>query len=333
MKLSVKKILVTISIGIIAASASAKGSVEKLTLSMGFEGSMESSQGVGAKEMARVAEKLSKGQIDFQFYPDSKLGSGPKMIEMVQKGELDIFFGGAGYFAALDSRINVFDIPYLFENVEQAYKVMDGKFGREMLSVFEPHGLKGMGFWENGIRSITNNTKPINRPEDIAGLKMRIMPGNAVYEKLWKMVGTETTPMPSGAIYKAIKEGRIDSQEHPVATIYARKFFEVQKYLSLTRHLYGPLIQVMNLKEFKSLNKAQQDILLKASYAAAVGMRKFSNDSEAKFLEEMKAKGLQVNEVDPKPFKDKMRPEIEKDFIEKNGNDWLKKISAALAVK
>lgn len=324
------KALAAIAIGMATAGAIAG---EKLVLSMGFESSMESSQGVGAREMARVAEQLSKGQIDFQFYPDSKLGSGPRMIEMVQKGDLDIFFGGAGYFAALDSRINIFDIPYLFENVEQAYKVMDGKFGREMLAVFEPHGLKGLGFWENGIRSITNNTKPITRPEDIEGLKMRIMPGSPVYEKLWKLAGTETTPMPSGAIYRAIQEGRINSQEHPIATIYARKFYEVQKYLSLTRHMYGPLIQVMTLKTFKALPKEQQDILRKASYAGAVAMRKFSNENEAKFIEEMKQKGMQVNEVDPKPFRDKLRPEIEKDFIAKNGDAWLKKVNAALATR
>ncbi len=319
------------SLNIRSKDSSAEGLNEKILLRMGFEGSMASAQGIGAQEMAKAAAQLSNGTIGVEFSSDARLGPGPKMIEMVQKGSLDIFFGGAGYFSALDSRFNVFDIPYLFENVEQAYKVMDGELGREMLSALEPHGLKGLGFWESGIRSITNNTKPIYRPEDIDGLKIRVMPGVPVYEKLWKLVGAQTTPMPSGAIYKAIQEGQIDSQEHPVSVIYARKFYEVQKYLSITRHLYGPMIEVMSLKTFDSMSKRQQGIVLEAAYAGAVAMRKFSNNNEARFLEEMKAKGLQVNDVDPKPFRDSMRPMIEKDFIEKNGDDWLKKINAVLA--
>ena len=107
----------------------------------------------------------------------------------------------------------------------------------------------------------------------------------------------------------------------------------MQKYLSLTRHLYGPAIQVMNLKKFELLPAEQQQILLKASYAGAVAQRNYSNDNEAQFLEEMKAKGLIVNAVDPKPFKSKVRPIIEKDFIEKNGDEWLKKINTSLAIK
>ncbi len=106
--------------------------------------------------MAQVANKLSKGRINIELFPDQQLGTGPQMIEMVKKGELDIFQGGAGMFSAMEPRLNVFDIPYLFESVEQAYKVLDSKFGEEMLATLEPHGLKGLSFWENGIRSTTN---------------------------------------------------------------------------------------------------------------------------------------------------------------------------------
>lgn len=309
---------------------STAGSSEKRRFSLGFEGSMASSQGVGIQEMVRVAEQLSQGEMTFELYPDAKLGSGPKMVGMVQQGELDIFLGGAGYFAALDGRINVFDIPYLFENVEQAYKVMDSDFGREMLDVLAPKKLKGLSFWENGIRSFTNNVKPVTHPDDFSGLKIRSMPGNQVHEALWQSVGIDTLPLPSGAIYAAIQEGVINSQEHPISVIYARKLFEVQRYLSLTRHMYGPLIQVMNSAIFTALKKPQQDILLSASYAGAVATRNFSNEHEATFLAQMKRAGLQVNEVDPKPFKEVMKPAIEQDFIDKNGDDWLKQINAML---
>lgn len=145
---------------------------------------LESPQGVGAKEMAQVANKLSKGRINIELFPDQQLGTGPQMIEMVKKGELDIFQGGAGMFSAMEPRLNVFDIPYLFESVEQAYKVLDSKFGKEMLATLEPHGLKGLSFWENGIRSTTNNVRPITKPDDIKSLKMRVMPANPVHVML-----------------------------------------------------------------------------------------------------------------------------------------------------
>jgi tripartite ATP-independent transporter DctP family solute receptor len=309
------------------------GAQEKLTLRLGFETSLDSAQGVGANEMAAVASKLSNGKIEIQLFPDSKLGTGPQMIEMVKKGELDLYQGGAGLYSSMDGRLNVFDIPYLFTSVDQAYKVLDSEFGNEMLAVLEPHGLKGMSFWENGIRSVTNNVRPITKPDDLAGLKMRVMPANPVHVTLWKSLGTEPTPLPFGEIYDALKTGRLDGQEHPIAPIYGGKFFEVQKYLSLTRHMYGPLIQVMNLQKFNALPKATQEILLKASRAGAVAQRKFSNDNEAKFIAEMKAKGVVVNEPDTAAFRAKSRPAIEQEYVAKNGDAWLKKINASLNSK
>ena len=305
---------------------------DKINLRFGFETSIDSAQGVGAQEMVRVADKLSKGKITFELCPDSKLGPGKKMAEMVQKGELDIFQGGTGVFSAMDSRLNVFDIPYLFASVEQAYKVLDSKFGREMLASLEPHGFKGLSFWENGIRSITNNVRPITKPEDLVGLKMRVPP-NPVHLAMWKIFGTEPTTLTFGKIYENLKNGTVDGQDHPIAPTYGGKFYEVQKYLSLTKHIYGPLILVANLEKFKAMPKSHQEILLKAAHAGAVAQRKFSNENEARFIADMKAKGMQVNEVDIKPFRDKVRPEIEKEFIAKNGDAWLKKINGLLKGK
>ena len=261
--------------------------------------------------MAQVANKLSKGRINIELFPDQQLGTGPQMIEMVKKGELDIFQGSAGMFSTMEPRLNVFDIPYLFKSVEQAYKVLDSKFGEEMLATLELHGLKGLSFWENGIRSTTNNVRPITKPDDIKGLKMRVMPANPVHVILWKGLGAEPTPLPFGEIYDKLKSGELDGQEHPIAPIYAGKFLE----------------------KFKAMPKATQNILLKASYAGAVKMRQFSNDNSARFLEEMKQKGVAINEVDAIVFREKMRPIVEKPYIEKNGDAWLKKINASLAEK
>jgi len=312
------------------SSAASAGTSSARQFSIGFEGAMSSSQGIGVQEMVRVARQLSGGRFEFTLFPAAQRGSGPQMVEMTQQGKLDIFLGGAGYFASLDSRINVFDIPYLFANVTQAYHVMDSDFGREMLDVLDRHALKGLSFWENGIRSFTNNVKPVYHPDDLKGLKIRTMPGNQVHERLWQAAGLETTPLPSGEIYAAIQDGKINSQEHPISVIYARKFYEVQRYLSLTRHQYGPLIQVINRDRFNAMASEEQDIIMKASLAGAVATRQFSNENEAAFLEEMKQAGLEVNEVDPRAFREAMRPAIERDFIAQNGDLWLNKINAML---
>jgi len=332
MKTKLMGIVAAVSLALcVAAPAQAKG--DKVVLRLGFELSLESSQGVGGKEMARIADELSKGRIEIQLFPDSQLGNGPKMVDMVKDGSLDMYEGGTGLFSKWEPRLNVFDIPYLFSSVDQAYKVLDSKFGKEILATLEPHGFKGLSFWENGIRSVTNNVRPITKPDDLVGLKMRVMPSNPVHVTLWKQLGTEPTPMPFSEIYPSLQSGKVDGQEHPVAAIYGGKFYEVQKYLSLTKHMYGPLIQIMNLPKFKSLSAKDQKIILKASHAGAVAQRKYSNDNEAKFLVEMKDKGMQINEVDIAPFRDKARPAIEKEFVEKNGDVWLKKINASLAKK
>ncbi len=333
MKLRLLGLAAAVSMALCAAMpAQAKKAEDKLVLRLGFEVSLDSAQGVGGKEMAKVASELSKGKIDIQLFPDSKLGTGPQMIEMVKKGELDLFQGGAGMFSSMEGRLNVFDIPFLFTNVEQAYKVLDSKFGREMLDSLKPHGLMGMSFWENGIRSVTNNVRPITKPEDLVGLRMRVMPANEVHVTLWKLFGTEPTPLPFGEIYEALKSGKLDGQEHPIAPIYGGKFYEVQKYLSLTRHMYGPLIQIMNLEKFNALPKQTQKILLKASHAGAIAQRKFSNDNETKFLASMKEKGVEINDVtDTSAFRDKVRPTIEQQYVAKNGDEWLKRINASLA--
>lgn len=332
MKTKLMGIVAAVSLALCAA-APAQAKEDKVVLRLGFELSLDSSQGVGGKEMARVASELSKGRIEIQLFPDSQLGNGPKMVDMVKDGSLDMYEGGTGLFSKWEPRLNVFDIPYLFSSVDQAYKVLDSKFGKEILATLEPHGFKGLSFWENGIRSVTNNVRPITKPDDLAGLKMRVMPSNPVHVTLWKQLGTEPTPMPFSEIYPSLQSGKVDGQEHPVAAIYGGKFYEVQKYLSLTKHMYGPLIQIMNLPKFKSLPAKDQKIILKASYAGAVAQRKYSNDNEAKFLVEMKDKGMQINEVDIAPFRDKARPAIEKEFVEKNGDVWLKKINASLAKK
>ncbi|MDR0485343.1 MAG: DctP family TRAP transporter solute-binding subunit [Elusimicrobiota bacterium] len=300
----------------------------KTIIRVGNETGKTDSQFIGLQVMAAEVKKLSKGSMELQLNPGSVLGSGPAMVDMVKNGTLDIYMGGAGFFAAWDGRLFVFDIPYLFSSAEQAHAILDSDFGAEMLSTLEPFGVKGLAFWENGVRNITNSVRPIKTPDDVKGLKLRVMPANPVHVKIWTMMGAKPEPLTFSAIYDALKNKTVDGQEHPISAIYSGKFYEVQKYMSLTRHIYGPLIMIMNKASFDSLTKEQQDIMITASKAGAAAQRKFIKDNEAKFSAEMQKAGMEIIEVDPAPFRNKVRPTIEKDYIKQNGNAWLKKIES-----
>ncbi len=198
-----------------------------VVLVFGNETAKGDSQYVGAEVMAKIIGEKSGGKLVMELHPGGELGKGPEQVEKIKNGKQDLFVGGAGMFSSWDGRLNVFDIPYLFDTPEQAHKILDSAFGAEMLSVLEPFGVKGLAFWENGIRSVTNNKRPIKTPDDLVGLKIRIMAGNQVHVDIWKLFGTEPFPMPYNDIYEALKTGKVDGQEHPVAPIYSGKFYEV----------------------------------------------------------------------------------------------------------
>ncbi|MDR3048578.1 MAG: DctP family TRAP transporter solute-binding subunit [Elusimicrobiota bacterium] len=301
---------------------------KKTIIRVGNETGKTDSQYVGLEVMAAQVKKLSKGTMELELNPGSVLGSGPAMVDMVKDGSLDIYMGGAGFFAAWDGRLFVFDIPYLFSSAQQAHAILDSDFGAEMLSTLEPFGIKGLAFWENGIRNVTNSVRPIKTPNDIKGLKLRIMPNNPVHVKIWTMFGAKPQPLTFSAIYDALKNKTVDGQEHPISAIYSGKFYEVQKYMSLTRHIYGPLIMIMNKSSFDSLTPEQQKIMIEASKAGAAAQRKFISDNEAKFTAEMKNAGMEIIEVNADAFRNKVRPTIEKDYIKQNGDAWLKRIES-----
>ena len=303
---------------------------DTITIKVGNETARTDSQFVGIQAMAKQAEEQSGGRIKMELYPASEKGGPQEMVDMVKSGsgDLDIYVGGAGFFANWDGRLNVFDIPYLFDNAPQAHKILDSDFGGEMLAVLEPFGVKGLAFYENGVRSITNSKRPIRTPDDVKGLELRVMPGNPVHVKIWSMFGANPHPVPFKDIYENLKSKKLDGQEHPIAPIYSGKFHEVQPYLSLTRHIYGPLIMVMNKAKFDAMPADLQAILLDAARAGAQAQRKFIADNEQKFMDEMTASGMEILEVDTKPFRDLVRPTIEKDFIDKNGDAWLVKIES-----
>jgi tripartite ATP-independent transporter DctP family solute receptor len=218
----------------------------------------------------------------------------------------------------------VVDLPFLFRDKEHAYKVLDGPIGRGLLDAFSEKGIKGLAFWENGFRNITNNVRPIEKPEDLKGIKIRTME-NKIHLASFKAWGASPTPMAWGEVYTALQQKTIDAQENPIAIIYTAKIYEVQKYLALTGHFYSPSPILMSDKAFKSLPPDIQKVMLDTAVECATFERNLLRDDEARQIAELKAKGMQVTTPNKKPFQD-AAASVYKEFEGQFGKEMIDRI-------
>ena len=207
--------------------------------------------------------------------------------------------------------IAVLELPFLFSSNEEAYKVLDGPIGQELLDNLSKVGLKGLAYAERGFRNLTNSVRPVLTPSDIDGLKIRVME-NPVYIDTFKALGANAVPMAWTEALTAMQQGTIDGQENPVNVLYAFKLFETQDYMSYTRHAYAPALFVMSLNLFNSLDADTQKLFKESAQAAAEYERQWDMEKEAEQLAALKEQGMQVDEPDLKPFKAAVQPVYEK---------------------
>ncbi|EJS87696.1 hypothetical protein AAUPMB_12956, partial [Pasteurella multocida subsp. multocida str. Anand1_buffalo] len=298
------------------------------TLRFGYEAPRSDTQHEAAKKFNELLKEKTKGEIKLSLFPDSTLGNAQTMISAVRGGTIDLEMSGSPNFSGLVPKLNVIDIPFIFQNREHAYAVLDGEIGQGLLKELEAQGLKGLAFWEVGFRSFTNSKHPVKTPDDIKGLKVRTNQ-NPMYIQAFSILGANPVPMPLSELYTALETRAVDAQEHPVGIVWSAKLYEVQKHLSLTNHGYTPLIVVMNKAKFDGLSPALQSAILEAAKEAGAYQRKLNLDNEKGIIEKMQKAGIQVIEtVDTKPFKAAIESEVRKAFIEKNGDDLVKQIDA-----
>ncbi|HDR1500477.1 TPA: TRAP transporter substrate-binding protein [Pasteurella multocida] len=319
------KMLAALVAGMAVFTASANAAT---TLRFGYEAPRSDTQHEAAKKFNELLKEKTKGEIKLSLFPDSTLGNAQTMISAVRGGTIDLEMSGSPNFSGLVPKLNVIDIPFIFQNREHAYAVLDGEIGQGLLKELEAQGLKGLAFWEVGFRSFTNSKHPVKTPDDIKGLKVRTNQ-NPMYIQAFSILGANPVPMPLSELYTALETRAVDAQEHPVGIVWSAKLYEVQKHLSLTNHGYTPLIVVMNKAKFDGLSPALQSAILEAAKEAGAYQRKLNLDNEKGIIEKMQKAGIQVIEtVDTKPFKVAIESEVRKAFIEKNGDDLVKQIDA-----
>lgn len=314
----------------IAAFAATSVQAEPLKIRM----SVESTPGSSTQQMLaafRDALKQEMGNdVQIEYFDSGTLGDEIVHMQQVRTGQLDVIPIGSDA-VQLDKKFAVFDIPFLFSSREQVSAVLDGPIGKELDQSFQANaGLKVLGFGEIGFRNITNNVRPIVKPEDLKGLKLRT-PGSKTRILSFEMLGASPIKMNMGEIYLSLQQGVIDGQENPFGNIVKNSWYEVQKYISLSRHVYTPITFVMNKQRYDSLTPEQRAKVDKAARTAVLSSRKYGADNDATLEAEIrkKAPNVKFNDIDSKAFKQAAVPIGEK-IGEIAGKEFAAKFLAAV---
>lgn len=307
-------LLVSITIGLSAffgyQQASASGtsaSSQTIVLKAGVVIDPTHPYSLGIIKFGDIVSQKTNGKIKVQLYHSSQLGNERDLVEGLSMGSVDIAAVSSAPVSSFVPKIAVFDLPYLFGSREQAYKVMDGPIGAQFFKELAAKKIVGLGWFENGFREITNSKRPINKPEDLKGLKIRVME-SPVSIATFNAVGANATPMAWGEVFTALQQRTIDGQENPLPVIYTQRLYEVQKYLSLTDHFYSPALFLMSQATFSRLSAEEQRIVLDAAKEATAYEREVSKRQAEDFLDKCKEEGMIVNEVDKSAFAKAMEP-------------------------
>ena len=291
-----------------ALALSAAPAMAQTVLKMGYATPTGSHYWVGSNTFCEQVEKGTQGRYKCQQFPNSALGGEREMIEAVQLGTLDLVNTSTGPLGNFVPETRIVDIPFLFRDYDHARKVMDGQVGQDLLAKMRAKGLVGLAWTENGFRHMTNNKRPIVTAQDAAGLKMRTME-NKVHMDGYKTFGILPTPMAFPELFTALQQGTVDGQENPIPVILSAKFAQVQKYLSLTGHVYSPAVIILSPNVWNKLSDADKKVFLEAAKAGSAAQRKKVNDDEANGIAILKKDGMQVTEkVDGDSFRKAAAP-------------------------
>ena len=289
-------------------------------ISLAINSQSQSPQQFGSDEFRRKLLELDGKRIVVDHRGTSALGSENAILAATRTGAVDMAVISGGVVSAVVPELGVFDIPFLFRDVAHAKTVAQGPVGAAIAAKFADKGLTLLALGKQGFRNITNSKHPIRTPDDLKGLKIRVIP-NEIYLMTFKALGAEVVPMDFPLVYAALKDGRLDGQENPVPTIANSRFNEVQKYLTLTGHFFAPIAFVANRAMFEQLDPNDQAALIAAAKAAAEVT--WQAQLDAPMLEQVRNGGMEIIEkVDRRPFVDAVKT-LDQEFEKRFGKDLL----------
>jgi tripartite ATP-independent periplasmic transporter solute receptor, DctP family len=280
----------------------------------------------------RVKEKTG-GRITIETFGNGVLGSEPDMQASVQAGFIDIMVGPTPNLVGVVPEFMIFDLPFFYKDFAAVDAVMDGEVGEKLFSLLqEKTGIVGLAWWDNGFRHMTNAIRPVNTVEDMAGLNIRVIP-NPLYIATWTALGTNPTPLPWPELYSALENHSVDGQETPYALIYTARFYEVQKYLAKTGHVYTPFVLLASQKWFSSLSDEDKALVMEAAKESAAFQREISRKASVDLEQELIAKGFEITQPTPEAMavmRERVAPVVQ-EYSEKIGVDLVEQARAAMA--
>lgn len=304
-------------------------SAAEYTLKVGIAQPKGHSYTQAFERFKKEVEEKSGGRVAVDVFSDNQLGSEKEMQEAVSLGNLEMTI--TGVLVSYEPLLAILELPYLFKDRGQIKKFHQSPEVERLTKNLEKNNIKLVAFFENGFRQMTNNKRPINKPDDVKGLAMRT-PENPAQMETFKQLGAVVTPMASTELYSALQQGVVDGQENPIQNIYNNKFYEVQKFLAITNHIYNSGYVVMNRELFDGMPKDLQQIILTAIANAEAWQMQLCSDNDNALLEKIKAAGVTVTTPNISEFMRAVEP-VYSVFIGRYGDDAKRLIDAARAAR
>ncbi|MBP6896721.1 MAG: TRAP transporter substrate-binding protein [Gammaproteobacteria bacterium] len=322
--------LATVLLAALAGSAFAQ--IKEHVFKIGTGLSEDHPQALALKHFADRLAAKSGGKLTARVYASGSLGNDLSMTSALRGGTLEMTIPDSSTLVSLVKPFGVLNLPMTFNNEKEADAVLDGPFGQKLLAKLPEKGLIGLGFWENGFRHVTNSRRPVQRAEDLSGLKLRVIQ-SPLFLETFNALGANATPMPFTELYTAMEQAAVDGQENPPATILASKFYEVQKHLVLSRHMYSAWVLLMSKKTWDGLSPEEQKIVQDAAQEATLYERKTIRAFSDTALADLKKAGMQITELPPAEqakMRSKLQPVLAK-FSKEYGEDTTAEMNGELA--
>jgi tripartite ATP-independent transporter DctP family solute receptor len=304
---------------------------QAIKLSLGHGAAPGNPRHEASLKFAEVVKAKSGGRIEVAVSPSAQLGDDAAMVTALRTGAIDISANSQGAVATVVPEYAAFGMPFLFGSLPQAWKLLDGPLGQELAQKSADKGMVVLGYWDNGIRHMSNSRKPITKPEDLKGMKMRTLP-DAVTVDIMQSLGAEAQQIKFAELYVALQQGVVDGQENPLMNISASKLYEVNKYISLTGHKYEMTPFLMSKRSWDKLNDADRKALQDAATEATALQRKLSQEADDKLIADLKSKGVQINAADKAAF-EKATGAVDDKWMAGPIGPYVKKVVAAARAK
>jgi len=326
-----KSILMRLVLALAAVGLVSGSALAAVTAKLGHAMPDSHPQAVAMNKFVELAGKYTNNNVQIKAFHSATLGSDEKMLQAVQAGTQEFYIGTLAPFSTRVKEVQVWDLPFMFANTKEVYALLDGASSKKIFEKIEPTGVHGLMWTGMGFRNLSNSKHAVTKLEDINGLKIRVM-ANPVALETWKTLGANAVPMAFSEVFTALEIKAIDGQENPLVHMYSNKMQEVQKFISLTNHVYTPVALVVSKKFWDSLSDADKQGVQKAADEAKLLQRQLLDEGDKEVIGKFGAAGVKVDAITPADLakiQDKVKPVVAK-FAPQIGEDFIKEFYAEI---